>query len=89
MVHGVECQGPMARKIPEVERAFRGKGGGVIGVRWLLQWNRRRGKATSSLVVYLKRGHPTAKEMWLRMKGRKYSVDEYEWGRKSRGSLSG
>ena len=36
VVHGVACLGPMAAKIQEVERAFRTKGGGVIGVRWLL-----------------------------------------------------
>ena len=31
-VHGVACIGPMTHKIQEVERAFGGKGGGVIGV---------------------------------------------------------
>ena len=36
----------------EVERAFDGKGGAVIGVRWLLNFNSRRGKAASSLVVF-------------------------------------
>ena len=36
------------------------------------------GEGSSSLVVYLKSLHPTAKEMWVRMRGRKYSVDEYE-----------
>ena len=37
VVHGVACLGPMAAKLQEVERAFRMKGGGVIGVRWLLK----------------------------------------------------
>ena len=32
VVHSVACAGPFTYKIQEVERAFRGKGGGVIGV---------------------------------------------------------
>ena len=60
VVHGMACIGPMTHKIREVERAFRGKGGGVIGVRWLLHYSRRRGKTASSLVVFLKRAVPTA-----------------------------
>ena len=39
VVHGVMCSGPLTHKIRQVERAFGGKGGGVIEVRWLLQWN--------------------------------------------------
>ena len=88
MVHGVACAGPFAYKIQEVERAFRGKGGGVIGVRWLLHWSKRKGKTTSSLVVYLKKDVVMAKEMSVRMRGRKYTVVEYEWDRKGR-TLSG
>ena len=81
VVHGVACIGPMAHKIREVERVFGGKGGGVIGVRWLLRYSRRRGKAASSLVVFLKRAVPTALEMAVRMRGRKYKVVEYDCGR--------
>ena len=33
VVHGIVCSGPLTHKIWEVERAFRGKGGGVIGIR--------------------------------------------------------
>lgn len=33
--------------------AFWRKGGGVIGVRWLLSQERRKGKAASSMVVFL------------------------------------
>ena len=33
VVYGIACAGPLAYKIQEVERAFRGKGSGVIGVR--------------------------------------------------------
>ena len=67
VVHGFVCSGPLRHKIREVDRAFGGKGGGVIGVRWLLQWNRRKGKTASSIVVYLKRVVPTALEMFFRM----------------------
>ena len=84
MVYGVACAGPFAYKIQEVERAFRGKGGGVIGVRWLLYWSKRKGKTTSSLVVYLKKAVVTAREMSVKMRGRKYSIVEYEWDRKGR-----
>ena len=82
VVHGMACIGPMTHKIREVERAFGGKGGGVIGVRWLQHYSRRRGKTASSLVVFLKRAVPTALEMAVRMRGRKYKVVEYDWSRK-------
>ena len=82
VVHGVACIGPMTHKIREVERAFGGKGGGVIGVRWLLHYSRRRGKTASSLVVFFKRAVPTALEMAVRLRGWKYKVVEYDWGRK-------
>ena len=73
----------MLPKIREVERAFGGKGGGVIGVRWLLSYERRKGKTASSMVVFLKNAVPTAKEMYVRMRGRKYTVVEYQWGRRA------
>ena len=41
-----------------------------------MHFNRRRGKAASSLVVFLKRAVPTALEMAVRMHGRKYKVLE-------------
>ena len=63
VVHGVTCHGSWQAYIEEVERAFGRKGGGVIGVRWLLQQHRRRGKAFSSLVVFLKRAVPTAQSI--------------------------
>ena len=88
VVHGVVCQGPMTHKIREVEWAFRGKGRGVIGVRWLLSLERRRGKATSSLVVYLREGTAVGTDMAVRMRGRRYNVVEYEWGRGHRLGVS-
>ena len=33
------------------------------------------------MVVYLKRAVPTALEMSVRMRGRKHTAVEYEWGR--------
>ena len=47
---------------------------------WLLSYGRRRGKAASSMVVFLKNAVPTAKEMYVRMRRRKYTVIEYQWG---------
>ena len=81
VVHGVRCRRPMTHIIQEVETAFGRKGGEVIGVRWLLDGGRRRGKAASSLVVFLKRAVPTASEMSVRIRGRKHTVVEYEWER--------
>ena len=60
VLYGVVCHGFWQAHIQEVERAFGRKGGGVIGVRWLLQQHRRRRKAFSSLVVFLKWAVPTA-----------------------------
>ena len=51
-------------------------------MRWLLQQNRRRGKAFSSLVVFLKRAVRTAESMYVKIRGRKHMVEEYEWGRR-------
>ena len=52
-LHVVATTGPIAHKIREVEKAFWGSEGGIIGVRWLLQWNSRRRKAASPLVIFL------------------------------------
>ena len=38
VVHGVATTGPMLPPIGKFERAFWGKGGGVIRVRWLLSY---------------------------------------------------
>ena len=51
-------------------------------MRWLQHYSRSRGKTASSLVVFLKRAVPTALDMAVRMRGRKYKVVEYDWGRK-------
>ena len=83
VVHGIACSGPWTQKIQEAERAFGRRGGGVIGVRWLLQGYRRRGKAFSSLVVFVKRAVQTAADMYVRIRGRKHKVEEYKSDRKS------
>ena len=44
-------------------------------MRWLLQWNSRKRKAASSLVVFLRRVVPTAAEM--RVRERKYTEKAY------------
>ena len=76
VVQGVATAGPMLHQIREVERAFWGKGGGVIEVRWLLSYERRKGKAASSMVVFLKNVVLTAYEMNVSMRPRKYMVVE-------------
>ena len=68
-VHGVACHGPWQVRIQEVERVFGRKGGGVIGVWWLLQQHRRREKVFTSLVIILKRAVGTAKSMYVKMQG--------------------
>ena len=78
VVHGIACSGSWTHKIQEIERAFGRRGGGVIGVRWLLQRNRRRGKTFSSLVVFVKRAVQTAADMYVRLRGRKHKVEEYK-----------
>ena len=83
VVHGIACSGPWTQNIQEAERAFGRRGGGVIGVRWLLQGYRRRGKAFSSLVVFVKRAVQTAADMYVRVRGRKHKVEEYKWDSKS------
>ena len=87
VVHSFACAGPFAHKIQEVERTFRGKGGVVIGVRCLLHWSKRKGKTTCSLVVYLKKTIKLAKDMSVRMCGRKYTIVECQWDRKGRAPL--
>ena len=76
VVHGITCSGPWTQKIQEAERAFRRRGGGVFGVRWLLQGYKRRGKTLSSLVVFVKRAVRTATDMYVRVRGRKHKVEE-------------
>ena len=61
-----------------MERAFGRKGGGVISVWWLLQQYQSRGKAFSPLVVFLKRAVGTTESMYVKIRGRKYIVEEYE-----------
>ena len=62
IVHGIPCQRPMAGTIQDV-----GVYWNVIGARWLVNGQRRAGKATSSVVVFFQRGI-TSREKRLRMK---------------------
>ena len=84
VVHGVACSGPWAHRSREVENAFGRRGGSIIGMRWLLQWSRRRGRPFTSLVVYLRRAITTAGDS-VRLWGRRHRVEEYQWDRQPRG----
>ena len=84
VVHGVACSGPWAYRSREMEKAFGRKGGGVIWMRWLLQWSRRRDRSFTSMVVYLRRVIPTAEAMYVRVWGRRHRVEEYQWDRQPR-----
>ena len=64
-----------------MEKAFGRRGGGVVWMRWLLQWGRRRGRrrgrSFTSMVVYLRRAIPTAEVMLVHVWGRRHRVEEY------------
>ena len=34
------------------------------------------------MVVFLRQAVPTATDMWVCMRDRKYTIEDYEWGRK-------
>ena len=84
VVHGVACSGQWAHRSREIEKAFGCRGGGVIGMRWLLQWGRRRGRSFTSMVVYLRKAIPTTEAMYVRVWGRRHRVEEYQWDRQPR-----
>jgi len=50
----------------------------VMGVRWLLSEDRRRGKEASSLVIYTK---STKKITAMRLGGKFFSTEKYDWNR--------
>ena len=78
VVYGVTVAGHFVRMILEVAKSFRGKGGGIIEVQLLLHLSSRGVKTSSLLVVYLGNAVVTAKEICIKMQGRKYSVVEYK-----------
>ena len=84
VVHGVACNGPWAHRSREVENVFGRRGGSVIGMRWLLQWGRRRGRPFTSMVVYLGRAITTVGDS-VRLWGKRHRVEEYQWNRQPRG----
>jgi len=51
---------------------------GVMGARWLLSENRRRGKKASSLVIYTKSTEEIAA---MRLGGRRFLTEKYDWNR--------
>ena len=50
VVHGIPCYRPMAETVQDVKKTGMR---GIVGARWLLRGNRRAGRTTSSVVLFL------------------------------------
>ncbi|KAF8420044.1 hypothetical protein EV426DRAFT_613174, partial [Tirmania nivea] len=81
VIHGIPTARPMSESVQDVKKVgLRG----VIGARWLLGENRRVGKLTSSLVIFL---DPKAKVTfdqagsWIKIRGRKLPAEVYDFDR--------
>ncbi|KAF8424616.1 hypothetical protein EV426DRAFT_712428 [Tirmania nivea] len=81
VVHGIPTARPMLESVQDVKKVgLRG----VIGARWLLGENRRVGKLTSSVVIFL---DPKAKVTfdqagsWIKIRGRKLPAEVYDFDR--------
>jgi len=80
VVHGVSCRQGMAGLWHQARRMRMGAGNTVVGVRWLLSWERRLQKTVSSIVVYFSRYcNVDPGGVWFG--GRRRPVEEYEFGR--------
>ncbi|KAF8421807.1 hypothetical protein EV426DRAFT_643630 [Tirmania nivea] len=81
VVHGIPTARPMSESVQDVKKVGVS---GVIGARWLLGENRRVGKLTSSLVIFL---DPKAKVTfdqagsWITIRGRKLPAEVYDFDR--------
>ncbi len=76
VVHGVSVKHALGKTREGLERE-NSKMGRIIGIRWLLKMDRRVGKTTSSVVVYLERPG-WAKHLWLgrrRLRAEGYDFD--------------
>ena len=77
VIHGIPTRykiGKLGRWIQEDNTGIE-----VMGARWLLSEDRRRGKEASSLVMYTK----SAKEIAaMRLGGRFFSTEKYDWNRR-------
>ncbi|KAF8457052.1 hypothetical protein BDZ91DRAFT_800785 [Kalaharituber pfeilii] len=87
VVHGITVTKRLGnvRKWLEVDDELGVK---IAGARWLLKQERREGKTTSSVVIYLEgAGWTSQRPETLRIGGKKYRWDTYEWdrGRRDKG----
>ena len=81
VVHGVSCRRSMAEILWQARQVWTGGMARVVAVRWLVGIDRRRGKAASSVVVYLS-GVVSVRSRVVRFGGRWCPVDRYEFGRR-------
>ena len=79
VIHGVTCRQPMDGIIQGVARTLK-TGPRILGARWLLNPQRRKGKATSSIVVFLQSTAKYSEHIWIW--GRRHSVEVYEFDRR-------
>jgi len=81
VVHGIPCQRTMEDTIQDVKKTgIRG----IIGARWLVRGQRRAGKTTSSVVIFLNRAasfHEQEGQMQVKVRERWLPVLVYEFGR--------
>jgi hypothetical protein len=66
--------------IQDVGKTFK-TGPRILGARWLLNPQRRKGKTTSSIVVFLQSAVKNSGG-YIRIRGRRHSVEVYEFDRK-------
>ena len=88
VVHGVSCRQSMADILYKARRLRLGTGERVLGVRWLLGEQRRRGKWVSSVVIYFFGVVPIGGRC-IRFGGQLCLVDKYEFERPARWSEAG
>jgi len=81
VVHGIPYQRPMADTIQDMKKTGMR---GIIGARWLVGGQRRAGKATSSVVIFLNRivsFHVQESQMQVQVRGRWLPVSVYNFER--------
>jgi len=88
VVHRIPCQRPMADTIQDMKKTGMR---GIMGALWLVGGQRRAGKTTSSVVIFLNRivsFHVQEGQMQAKVRGRwlPMSIYDFERGRKRPGS---
>ena len=86
VIHGVSCNQGVAALWSQARRLRVGAGKTVVGVRWLLSWERRLHRTVSSVVVYFDR-LVNVGPGGLVFGGRRRPVEKYEFGRAPRESV--